>query len=294
MSVDLLRALAVLAERPGREHGRIAEALDLSPVPDDVSWTQVFVFNLYPHASVYLGPEGQVGGEAADRVVGFFRALDAVPPPEPDSISTLLAALAQLRERADDGDVRAGHAEATLVHEHLRSWLPLVLARIAALAPPPWPDWARLVGTTLQRDDIESVDGLPLHLREAPTFSDPRVGEGDGGHHGAGSLVEQVLVPVRCGFVVTTTDLRRCAHETGLALRLAERRYVLGQLLGQDVPTTLRWLADHGQSTTTDAWDGWDDVAGDTATWWRARAASTATLMRDLADEAADATLELS
>ncbi len=291
MSAELLRALSVVAERPGPEHARVARALDLSPIPDDVSWTQVFVFNLYPHASVYLGAEGQVGGEAADRVAGFFRALDAVPPPEPDSIPTLLTAWAQLRERADDGDVRAGHAAATLVHEHLRSWLPLVLARIEAMAPAPWPDWARLVGATLQRGDGALIDGLPLHLREAPTFTDPRDGGGEGEPDSGGSLVNQVLVPVRCGFVVTTTDLRRCAHETGLALRLAERRYVLGQLLGQDVPTTLRWLAGHGESTTTAAWDGWDEVAGDAAAWWRDRAVTTADLLRDLADEAAGATV---
>lgn len=287
MSAELLRALAVLAERPGDDHARVAEALDLAPVPDDVTWTQVFVFNLYPHASVYLGAEGQVGGEAADRVAGFFRALDAVPPPEPDALATLLAAWAQLQERADDGDARAGHAAATLVHEHLRSWLPLVLARIEALAPEPWPAWARLVEATLRVDAGAPIDGLPLHLRDAPTFADPRVGADDG------SLVEQLLVPVRCGFVLTTTDLRRCARETGLALRLAERRYVLGQLLGQDVPTTLHWLADHGETTAGSAWHDWDEVAPDTAGWWRDRVTTTAALLRDLADEAAHATIEV-
>jgi len=281
-TVEVLRALAVLAERPGPEHERVAAAVGLSPVPDEVSWTQVFVFNVYPNASVYLGGEGQVGGEAADRVAGFFRALDAVPPPEPDAVATLLVAWAQLRQRADRDDVRARRALETLVHEHLRSWLPLVLARIEALAPAPWPDWARLVGSALRRDASEPLDALPLHLREAPTFTDPR---------DDGSLVDQVLVPVRCGFVVTTTDLRRCAHETGLALRLAERRYVLAQLLGQDAPTTLHWLADHGESTTVAAWTGWDDVADATATWWRDRAARTAGLLRELAAEAADATV---
>lgn len=285
---DLLRALAVLAERPGHGDGpaRIAAALDLAPVPDDVSWTQVFVFNLYPHASVYLGPEGQVGGEAADRVAGFFRALDAVPPRDVDAVPTLLAAWAELRDRAAGDDPRAARAEATLVHEHLRSWLPLVLGRMVTLAPAPWPDWARLVLAALRGGTTDGPD-LPLHLREAPTFTDPRVADtgGDGGE----SLVDQLLVPVRCGFVLTTTDLRRCAHETGLGLRLAERRYVLGQLLGQDVATTLHWLADHGQSTTDAAWDGWDEVTEATAAWWRTRAAWTATLLRDLADDAAAA-----
>lgn len=286
-TVEVVRALAVLAERPGPGdgHERVAAALGLSRVPDEVSWTQVFVFNFYPHASVYLGGEGQVGGEAADRVAGFFRALDAVPPPEPDALVTLLSAWAQLAERADGadgvGDDRAAHALASLLDEHLLPWLPLVLARMEALAPEPWPSWVRLCGVALRTAPLAPARGLPIHLRAAPTFEDPRSGDA--------SLVEQLLVPVRAGFVLTTADLRRAAHETGLPLRLAERRYVLGQLLGQSVPTTLRWLADHGQSTTAAAWEPWQDTAPLVANWWTERAAATASLLRELAREAEEA-----
>lgn len=281
---ELLRALAVMAERPGPDTARVAAALGLEP-PDEVSWTRLFVFDVYPAASVYLGPEGQVGGVAGDRIAGFFRALAAEPPPEPDALPTLLAAWSQLRERAETGDDRARRAEATLVHEHLRSWMPLVLDRIRDRGPRPWASWATLVGSILHRTPPRGLDVLPLHLRAAPSFLDPR----DSGE----TLVDQLLVPVRCGFLVTTSDLRRAARDTGLPLRLAERRYVLRQLLGQSVPTTLRWVADHGVTSTTAAWDGWDDVAGDAAAWWRTRASATARLLRTLADEADEATVEV-
>lgn len=283
--MELLRALAAVAERPGPEHARLAGLLDLAVVPDEATWTQVFVFNLYPYASVHVGAEGKLGGEARDRVAGFFRALGAVPPQEPDHLPVLLVAHAELVERADTGDQRAAHAATSLLHEHLLSWLPLYLGRMQALAPAPYSRWAELLADVL-RDQAgcrpaPSLDGatpLPTHLRDAPPLADPR----DGADL---PLADQLLVPARTGMVLTGADLRRAARETTLGLRIGERRYVLEQLLGQDVPTTLRWLADHA-STTHRALTPWRDAIPGIASWWTNRVDTTAALLLDLADEA--------
>ena len=40
----------------------------------DAEHTEVFVLNCPPYASVYLGPDGALGGEGADRAAGFWRA----------------------------------------------------------------------------------------------------------------------------------------------------------------------------------------------------------------------------
>lgn len=283
--MELLRTLAVLAERPEPEHARLAHLLDLPGTPDEATWTQVFVLHCYPYASVHLGDQGKLGGEARDRVAGFFRALDAVPPTEPDHLPTLLAALGELGERADTGDQQASHATTTLLHEHLLSWLPLYLARLQTLAPEPYRSWAGLLAEVLhdqaRHHPAPTVDGtppLPVHLRDAPPVADPR----DGADL---PLPEQLLVPARTGFILTGADLRRAARETSLGLRIGERRYVLEQLLGQDVPTILRWLTDHA-STTHDAMAPWRDTIPGIATWWRTRAGTTAALLADLATEA--------
>ena len=95
--MELFRALAVLAEPPERpEVARLAELLDLGEPPSASEYTETFVFQLYPYASVYLGAEGMLGGEARDRVAGFLSALGLAPPHEPDHLSTLLATYAQL------------------------------------------------------------------------------------------------------------------------------------------------------------------------------------------------------
>ena len=291
--MELLRALTVLAERPGPHHGRLADLLDLPGTPDDATWTQVFVLHLYPYASVHLGDQGKLGGDARDRVAGFFRALDAVPPPEPDHLPTLLAAYAELRERGDGGDPRAAHAATTLLHEHLCSWLPLYLGRVHALAPQPYRSWADLLAEALRdqarQHPAPTVDGttpLPVHLRDAPAVADPRDDTDL-------PLPEQLLVPARTGFLLTGADLRRAARETELGLRIGERRYVLEQLLAQSVPDTLRWLADHATTSTVDALAGWHPVVPDVVDWWQHRARSTAALLQDLAVEAEEAVISL-
>ena len=61
---DLLRALGVLSEEPRPEHRRLADLLELPEGPEAGEFTDVFVMNLYPYASVHLGEEGMLGGEA--------------------------------------------------------------------------------------------------------------------------------------------------------------------------------------------------------------------------------------
>src|ERR687884_105170 len=73
--MELFRALAVLSEPPTDEAVRLAEALELGPIPAASEYTELFVFQLYPYASVYLGAEGMIGGDAqtnmGQRAQGF-------------------------------------------------------------------------------------------------------------------------------------------------------------------------------------------------------------------------------
>lgn len=295
--MELLRALAVLAERPHDEHARLASLLDLPSVPTEDAWTRLFLFELFPYASVHLGPEGMLGGEARDRVAGFLRALDASPPPEPDHLPLLLSAYAELRDRADDDDGRGAHGARAMLHEHLLPWLPLYLARVQELGPDPYPSWAALVSDVLRDEAARwpEPDELSAHLRAAPGLDDPRDDETEeetGGRRGrgpGGRLVEQLLVPVRTGAVVAISDLRAAALDLGLAGRIGERRYVLEQLVGQDTPGVLRWLAEHVTGSTARALAPWRDVLPGTSDWWIDRAQATARLLRELAEEAASA-----
>ena len=94
--VELLRSLAVFAEPPDDEHARLADALGLEHVPGASDYSDVFLFQVYPYASVHVGPEGMMGGEARERVAGFWTALGYTPPAEPDHLAALLGLLATL------------------------------------------------------------------------------------------------------------------------------------------------------------------------------------------------------
>lgn len=255
--MELLRALAAFTEPPGPEHGRLADLLELGGVPDRAEHTELFGMQLYPYASVYLGAEGRLGGEARDRIAGFWRALDATPPPEPDHLAVLLAAYASLVEReAEGGDVegwrRARHA---FFWEHLASWLPAYLDRVGELAPGPYACWAALLRDVLE-EEAELLGGpgaVAAHLRDTAPLGlgvSRRAGAGEPAGAGDNRAPEPAMgldglfAPARTGVIITRRDLWDAAWSTGLGVRLGERRFILETLLGQDPEGVLLRLAE--------------------------------------------------
>jgi hypothetical protein len=93
---EALRALGVLTEPPCAKHAAIAEALELPPPPGADEHMAVLGFQLPPYASIYLGAEGMLGGEARDRITGFWRAIGGWVRHEPDHLGVLCADLAGL------------------------------------------------------------------------------------------------------------------------------------------------------------------------------------------------------
>ena len=220
--MELLRALAACCETPS---AAVAAALEL-PSPAAADHTELFGFQLYPYASVYTGAEGMLGGDAADRVAGFWRAVGADPPAEPDHLAALLGLYASVAEETGE---RARHVRHALLWEHLLSWLPAWLARVAEIAPAPYAAWGSLLGDALlaEAEAMGPPAAPPLHLRLAPP----------------GGGVDALLAAVRSGVILTRADLGAFARELGLGLRQGERRYALRALLTQDPSAVLDRLA---------------------------------------------------
>jgi len=236
---DLFRALAVMVEAPQPAMAPVAAALNLSRLPTAAEHTDLLFFQLHPYASVHLGPEGQLGGIARDRVAGFFRALDLAPPPEPDHLGVLLSAYAELVD-LDEGTAqsRAKHARTVMLHEHLLSWVPGWCARAAELGSEPYRRWAQLLDEALAAEVmcLGLPPGLPAHLRYAPQLPDPRIDDPQ-------TFLDGLLAPVRSGLVIARADLARIARKLELGLRIGERAYLLRALLAQDGQATMRALA---------------------------------------------------
>jgi len=232
---EALRALAVLLEAPRPEHAAIAAALELPAPPLADEYTSVMVFQAYPYASVYLGAEGMLGGEARDRTAGFWRALGGEPPAEPDHLSVLLAGVATLAELA--GADPASAVCGALFWEHIASWMPPYLAALRRIGAPFYLAWADLCAVVLAElaGDLGPPARLPLALRAAPARSEAPANLDE--------LLATLCAPIRTGVVLVRDDLERAAAELGLGVRAGERRFALRSLLAQDAAGVLGWLA---------------------------------------------------
>jgi TorA maturation chaperone TorD len=283
--MELVRALGALAEPPGPTHRRLAEALELPGVAQAAEHTDLFGFQLYPYASVYLGAEGMLGGEARDRVAGFWRALHLTPPAEPDHLAVLLALYATLAEAEASEEEPAQRllrraSRKALLWEHLLSWLPGYLDKVNEIAPPFYRAWGRLLQKVLlvEAASLGPPEASPLHFREAPALGRPM-------DEGSDPFVDSLLAPVRAGMILVRSDLVRAARELGLGLRLGERRFVLRALLSQDGPGTLEWLAGQARASAK-LHRRLPRALARTSAFWAGRADRTATLLFELATEA--------
>jgi len=273
---ELLRALGAVPDSPAAARC-VGPALGLDPV-SDAEHTEAFVLNCPPYAAIYLGPQGAIGGEGADRVAGFWRAIGITPPPEPDHLAALLGLYARLGEAAAGARRPATTAaltqsQAVLFWEHLWPWLPAYLDAVTDLAVPSLTRWADLTRRALaaEHDQQPPCPRRPLALRAAPPGTEPGISAGD--------LVELMTVPVRSGLILTRRRLAEGAGQAGVGFRIGERRFALRAMLEQDPRPTLAWLA--GEA---DRWQRRhrDRAPGDAVTaWWAARAARTGQVLRD-------------
>jgi Nitrate reductase delta subunit len=275
---ELLRALGAVADSPAdaRAAGRALGLPDL----DGRQHAEAFIMNCPPYASVYLGPDGALGGEGADRVAGFWRAIGAGPPAEPDHLTALLSLYASLGQAAADSRRAAtaaalARSRAALLWEHVWPWLPGYLDAVSGLTAPALTAWARLTraAITAEVNAAPVPARLPLALRAAP----PPPGAGDS----PGDLVSALVTPVRCGIILTRRRLADGAGRAGVGHRIGERRFTLRAMLEQDPAAMLSWLAaESGRWARRHARRSPADAVG---RWWASRAAHTQRLLRELA-----------
>lgn len=280
---ELLRALGAMAMVEPPLGDPLAEGLGL-PAWTPGEHTRAFVLELAPFASIYLGPEGKLGGEGADRVAGMWRTLGLSPPADADHLGALLALYAELGEagqscRGEGARARLSHARTVVFWEHLWSWVPGYLHAVSGLAGPARA-WAHLAAEALGGEAANNAPAsvLALALRESPL---PLSVE-----EGLGELADTLTVPVRTGFLLTQGDLATAASSTGLGLRRGERRFVLQAMLEQSPGAILGWLAEHASR--------WAAVhrslpsvglapGADPRLWWSARAEASAGVLARLA-----------
>lgn len=275
---ELIRVLGALAitTPPASEDLCVAAGL---PAPTAAEHTGVFVLSAPPFASVHLGAEGGLGGEALDRVEGFWRALGQTPPQDADHLGVLLLSYAHLAEAALSAPAAARAAE-TLLHEHIRSFAPGYLTAVATLGIEAVTDWAELTLEVLADEPVAMINGpaaLPLALRMAPDALEVTCDLDE--------LLDAMVAPVRSGIVLTQRELAIGADRLGVGYRRGERRFALKAMMTQDKPATLAWLAEHSSIWAQRHRSAYGD--NEAGRWWAHRAASTTDTLTRLLQEVA-------
>lgn len=280
--IDVIRALAVLAEPPTSRHRPVAELLELPCLSPEA---HVAVFGrAHPRASFYLSEDGMLGGDAADRVAGFYRALGEPVPLEVDHLATVLGAYAALIEREQNAPAqqRAAwtHVRTTFLIEHVLSWIPILTECVSHLSPV-HADWSRLVDDALEHEANRTpatATNLPSSLSDVTGLANPRT-------DGAESFLAGLLAPSRYGIVITDVDLHRCADVLGLGFRVGTRQFVLRNLMEQDPAGVLAWLSDQAAEVANRRRQSWWAHTRAGAHWCDIASANSE-LLADLSHEA--------
>ena len=222
----------------------LAEVPELAPhaTPEAAArHTHVFVLNVYPFASVYLGEDGALHGERAAFTRDVLQALGLRAEERggvaADHLAVALDALATLLEReasaeeavdeAVDATVdaaRARHAQRTVLGEHLLPWIPHVLSAVERVDDGLYAAVAGILRATLRRhaarlatfeDDASRTPTPSAPEPVAPAPDDP---------------LAWLVAPARCGMFLAREDLAALAAEAGLPARIGGRRFVLREL----------------------------------------------------------------
>lgn len=176
LTPDLLAQVQALPE--------LAAAAPSPYVPDEAaaSFHTLFGMNVFPYQSVFLDPDGLLGGPETDRVRHSYRgmgfAADEANEPA-DHLAHQLAALAFLchaeAEAWEDGRAdmaaRAQQLQADFLDQHLLRWLPAFAAAVQRQGDP---FYAELAGLTLELAAARrrALPSLALALRPAPATAE--------------------------------------------------------------------------------------------------------------------------
>ena len=185
---------------------------------------RLFIKDLSPFASVYLSPDGNIGGDSQAVISGIYRALGVPVPSDPDHLSSLLSLLSQIliaeaktiEYGSDPEHSSVARTREVLVNEHLLTWLPAYLVSAARVAPEPLSNWVSLCWDTLKLlaspNETAGPKDQKVRLYQADSLS---------------QLIGFLTTPSKSGIILTVSDIETFSEEIGLAVRAGTKRMVL-------------------------------------------------------------------
>lgn len=170
-----------------------------------------------PHASVFVDPEGVVGGAVSQRVVDTYARIGFaydVTGPAPDHVAVQLRALARCP---------SGASQRVILDEHLLGWVPMLAYALRDFAPYGVAA-STLVGVLLDhRSSLGEHRGGPSMAAVELALDDPKTSLGD--------IAAFLCRPATSGMWLSRFDVTRLARGVSASHGFGERRLMLENLL---------------------------------------------------------------
>jgi TorA maturation chaperone TorD len=238
--MHLFTSLGEVVEAPGTEQARLARMLGLPGEPNRQEFTNLFVVQLFPYASIYLSPNGLAGGAVRRRAAEYWTWTGRIAPHEPDHITALLKLYGALKATLQGDYVLASvslenrHA---VFWEIIASWLPMYLLRMRELGTALYRTWSDVAFDMVEAEAAQL--GAPVvmssFLAAAPAAPQPTE---------PGAFIDSLFAPAVSGIILCRADLGRCAHTNRLTVRMADRRHTLKLMLTENLTGVCGWLHD--------------------------------------------------
>ena len=277
--MHLFPSLGELIEAPGIEQARIAQMMGL---PGDVSreaFTNLFVVQLFPYASIYLSPSGLAGGEVRERIAEYWNILGWPVPAEPDHVASLLKSYGTLhagyRGEYISNEV-AMQCRPAFFWDAIASWMPLYLLRVRELGSELYKTWSTVALDVIEAEAsvLGAPEVMPIYMQAAPLM--PSVSK-------PAEFIDALFAPVMSGVIITRYDLGRCAAIHALPLRMADRRHTLKLLMAEKPREICVWMRAEVVRQMENV-EQLPDVLAPVRDYWLERARTTDKLLQDFAD----------
>ena len=233
--MHLFSSLGEIIEAPGAEQARMARMLGLPGEPNRHEFTNLFVIQLFPYASIYLNANGVAGGAVRRRAADYWRLTGGISPHEPDHVTALLKLYGSMQPTPADFTSPSIDTRRIVFWEMLASWLPMYLLRIRELGSPLYQAWSDVLFDVIEAEagQLEAPAVMTSFLAAAPAA--PSINE-------AGAFVDSLFAPAVSGIIICRADLGRCAAAHRLTIRLADRRHTLKLMLMEKTGSVCAWL----------------------------------------------------
>lgn len=238
--MHLFTSLGEVVEAPGTEQARLARMLGLPGEPNRQEFTNLFVVQLFPYASIYLSPNGLAGGAVRRRASEYWTFTGRIAPHEPDHLTALLKLYGALQPTLHGDYVSTTVSvenRRAVFWEIIASWLPMYLLRMRELGTALYKAWSDVAFDVVEAEAAQLPAPVVMSSFLAAAPATPPVTE-------PGAFIDSLFAPAASGIIICRADLGRCANANRLTVRMADRRHTLKLMLTENLTGVCGWLHD--------------------------------------------------